>query len=90
MEELAQYAPDLFIIYTGQNEFLERRTYQGLSDSSSLLTGPLSLVFRTRTATVVRNVLDLAGVRPTRLDGARRLHLETCRETWGETWGHSM
>ena len=65
MEELAQYAPDLFIIYTGQNEFLERRTYQGLSDSSSLLTGPLSLVFRTRTATVVRNVLDLAGVRPT-------------------------
>jgi len=64
MEELAQYAPDLFIVYTGQNEFLERRTYQGLSDSSSLLTGPLSLVFRTRTATVVRNVLDLAGARP--------------------------
>jgi len=63
MEELAQYAPDLFIVYTGQNEFLERRTYQGLSDSTSLLTGPLSLVFRTRTATVVRDVLDLAGVR---------------------------
>ena len=63
MEELARYEPDLFIVYTGQNEFLERRTYQGLSDSDSLLNGPLSLAFRTRTATVVRNVLDLAGVR---------------------------
>ncbi|MEZ6031666.1 MAG: tetratricopeptide repeat protein [Planctomycetaceae bacterium] len=27
MEELIEYEPDLFIIYSGQNEFLERRTY---------------------------------------------------------------
>ena len=26
MEELAEYEPDLFIVYCGQNEFLERRT----------------------------------------------------------------
>ncbi len=63
MEELAQYAPNLFIVYTGQNEFLEQRTYRGLSDSNSWLTGPLSLVFRTRTATAVRDVLDFAGIR---------------------------
>ena len=27
MEELADYEPDLFLIYSGHNEFLERRTY---------------------------------------------------------------
>lgn len=27
MQELTQYEPDLFIVYTGHNEFLERRTY---------------------------------------------------------------
>jgi tetratricopeptide (TPR) repeat protein len=30
MRELLDYEPDLFIIYTGQNEFLEDRTYQRL------------------------------------------------------------
>lgn len=30
MRELLEYEPDLFIIYTGQNEFLEDRTYQRL------------------------------------------------------------
>lgn len=62
MEEMAQYDPDLFIVYTGQNEFLERRTYDGWSVSRSV-AGPLSLIYRTRTATVVREVLDLAGLR---------------------------
>ena len=28
MEELITYEPDLFIVYTGHNEFLERRTYK--------------------------------------------------------------
>ena len=30
MEELCQYQPDLFVVLTGHNEFLERRTYAGL------------------------------------------------------------
>ena len=30
MEELVTYEPDLFIIYSGHNELLERRTYAGL------------------------------------------------------------
>lgn len=39
MEELAQYDPDLFIIYCGQNEFLENRTYADvLSQPPSLLS----------------------------------------------------
>ena len=28
MQELAQYEPDLFVVYTGHNEFLEERTYR--------------------------------------------------------------
>ncbi len=63
MEELAEYSPDLFIVYTGQNEFLERRTYEGFSGGASWQTGPLSLVSRTRTATVIRAIMDLAGIR---------------------------
>lgn len=31
MRELVQYQPDLFIVYSGQNEFLEARTYEALS-----------------------------------------------------------
>ena len=30
MEELANYEPDLFIVYSGHNEFLEKRTYEKL------------------------------------------------------------
>lgn len=30
MEELADYEPDLFIVYSGHNEFLESRTYEKL------------------------------------------------------------
>ncbi len=38
MEELAQYEPDLFIVYTGHNEFLERRTYPRLAEMPRALT----------------------------------------------------
>lgn len=62
MEELSRYAPDLFIVYTGHNEFLERRTYGDLAGPSPLATGALSIVNRTRTATLVRGALDLIGV----------------------------
>ena len=48
MEELAQYEPDLFIVYTGHNEFLERRTYDTLSERPSLVTDVLALTSRTR------------------------------------------
>jgi len=38
MEELVEYEPDLFIIYSGNNEFLERRTYGELIEEASALT----------------------------------------------------
>lgn len=30
MRELVRYRPDLFVLYTGHNEFLEERTYEGV------------------------------------------------------------
>ncbi len=38
MEELAGYEPDLFVIYSGNNEFLERRTYGDLLDEPAVMT----------------------------------------------------
>ena len=49
MEELIQYQPDLFIIYTGHNEFLEERTYRKLRDIPPLIRTAASLMARTRT-----------------------------------------
>ena len=37
MEELAEYQPDLFIIYSGNNEFLEKRTYGKLLDEPAVM-----------------------------------------------------
>jgi len=37
MREVLEYEPDLFIIYTGHNEFLEDRTYQRLKRIPSVL-----------------------------------------------------
>lgn len=45
MEELCEYEPDLFVILTGHNEFLERRTYAGLLEKG--LSGD-QVVARTR------------------------------------------
>ena len=38
MEELVDYEPDLFVIYSGNNEFLERRTYPELMAEPAALT----------------------------------------------------
>jgi len=37
MRELLEYEPDLFIIYTGHNEFLEDRTYEHIKNKSRVL-----------------------------------------------------
>ncbi len=70
MEELENYQPDLFVVYSGHNEFLERRTYAGLAERSPVITSALSLVSRTRTATLVREVFDRAGIQ--RVQSAHR------------------
>lgn len=59
MEELANYSPDLFIVYVGHNEFLERRTFPGLSSGSSLFTALTSATHHTRIATLIQDSLTL-------------------------------
>ena len=56
MEELAGYEPDLFIIYTGHNEFLEDRTYGELRRIPGGLRSIMAVLARTRIWTAVSRV----------------------------------
>jgi tetratricopeptide (TPR) repeat protein len=73
MEELAQYEPDVFIVYCGQNEFLERRTYSGIIDMPASIRGLGAVLSRTRTysgiARLVRNSSNKTDDAPEKLDG---------------------
>jgi tetratricopeptide (TPR) repeat protein len=64
MEELAGYEPDLFIIYSGHNEFLEERTYGAMRDIPETVRTAASILARTRTWTAMSILLDRAGVLP--------------------------
>lgn len=57
MEELAAYEPDLFVIYTGHNEFLERRVYEGLFNVGEGAAAAAGLLSRTRTYAALRLAL---------------------------------
>ncbi len=54
MEELVAYEPDLFIIYSGHNEFLEKRTYSGLIAMPRAVRGLGAVASRTRTYAAMR------------------------------------
>jgi len=38
LKEMLKYQPDLFVVYTGHNEFLEDRTYETLKNRNPLIT----------------------------------------------------
>ncbi len=57
MEELADYQPDLFIVYSGQNEFLERRTYAGMFDQSATERNVTAALQRTRIVSVLKQIV---------------------------------
>ncbi len=54
MEELCRYEPDLFIVYTGHNEFLERRTFEGIFNTSPLEQRVGTLLSRSRVYTAIK------------------------------------
>lgn len=58
MDELAQYEPDLFIIYSAHNEFLERRTYQDMFERSQLTMYTQGLLSKTRTWALTKRTVD--------------------------------
>jgi len=59
MGELSAYQPDLFVIYTGHNEFLEERTYGNLRSVSPVLRHISGALAHTRTYGLVQRLLDL-------------------------------
>jgi tetratricopeptide (TPR) repeat protein len=64
MEELIDYQPDLFIIYTGHNEFLEERTYSQIKEIPSMVRSSVSLLAKTRTWSAMKSVLQGVGLSP--------------------------
>jgi len=58
MEELVKYEPDMFIIYSGHNEFLERRTYADLIDAHPVESEVQLLMHRSRTVSLIRRALS--------------------------------
>ncbi len=57
MDELVKYSPDLFIIYTGHNEFLEERTYGEFKNASPQLRRWTTPLLRTRTYSLAQQLL---------------------------------
>lgn len=64
MQELTEYEPDLFIVYTGQNEFLEKRTYGRILATPGVLRQVGSALSQTRTYTALKWGVDLLGLKP--------------------------
>jgi lysophospholipase L1-like esterase len=54
LEEVLGYQPDLIVIYTGHNEFLEDRTYAHVKYMPEIVARPCELVVQTRTYTLLR------------------------------------
>jgi lysophospholipase L1-like esterase len=58
LNEVLNYSPDLILLYTGHNEFLEARTYERQRRVPRWLAGPLAMVNRLRIARVLANALS--------------------------------
>ncbi len=58
VEELAQYDPDLFIVYSVHNEFLERRTYAGMFERPVAQVRVSAALSQTRTWAVLDRILS--------------------------------
>lgn len=58
VEELIQYEPDLFIVYTGNNEFLEERSYGQLRRTPGPLLRASALLARTHTFSAARRLVQ--------------------------------
>lgn len=56
MNEIVRYEPDLFIVYSGHNEFLEERTYSEILEEPPLVTRLRSQLHHSRTYSLVRDL----------------------------------
>lgn len=62
MEELARHEPDVFIVLSAQNEFVEQRSYAPLRELPSPILEGTALLARTRLYTVMDNAIRRAGL----------------------------
>jgi tetratricopeptide (TPR) repeat protein len=58
LRELLAYEPDLIIIFTGHNEFLESRTYPEMSEGLSVTTQLKALLGKTNSYKLLENLLE--------------------------------
>lgn len=58
VDELGAYAPDVMVLYTGHNEFLEERTYREFHERPAWLKGTADLLSRTRVLSLVAAAAD--------------------------------
>lgn len=57
MDELSEYEPDLFIVYTGHNEFLEERTYHDVRSQHPAMRRAIWLASHSRTFSLLQTTL---------------------------------
>jgi tetratricopeptide (TPR) repeat protein len=58
MEELIEYQPDLFVVYSGHNEFLERRSYAQIIAMPRAVRGLGTVASKTRIWTALSGVVQ--------------------------------
>jgi len=58
MEELSGYSPDLFIVYSGHNEFLEERTYRDVRSIPAPLRALDQVLRQTRSYTALSELVE--------------------------------
>ena len=91
MKELAQYEPDLFIVYSAHNEFLERRTYQDMFERSQLAMFTQGLLSRTRTWSLTKRTLDQIRKSTSNADGTRsKTHADILDTEVNEILNHTI
>jgi lysophospholipase L1-like esterase len=78
LEEVLQYEPDLIIVYTGHNEFLEDRTYRHLKRVPGWIAAPANALLETRICGVLRKgLVSLRGRRgPAAAEGRPKMRSE--------------
>ena len=54
MDEIVNYEPDLIVLYTGHNEFLEDRTYRTIRETPAWVAHPHAYLSRLRTYSFLR------------------------------------
>lgn len=86
MEELVRYQPDLFIVYSGHNEFLEERSYGALRDIPAPVKSTAAVLARTRTWAAMKNLLARMGA-SSRMDPKERAQLSAEADTMLRRFG---